>query len=348
VIGDGDKSGLPDRPIRLVEQVVSGDPAAWHQFVEATAGFLYSLAWRYARGDPDRAADLVVVALQGLRKPDADGQPFYRLRRYLDSLPSFGRRSRFITWLALVVKNLFRDWFREREGRRWLPKEIGELGPEEEAVFHALLWDGLSEAEAFHRLRARWPGMDEDAYDRLLDRVYRALSSRNLWNLYQDLLRRQPTLAVDETGGSRGEAVQVAERGPPFGPDRALEMKLRTEQAARIGRLLGLAIEALPAGQQQVVRLLALRGLSGEEVRRVLGYRKRQKVYDQMAKARRRLLATLTEAGVTAEQVEEVTGYLDRVRDGVLDEEKTPSGTRSRTAVRREQVDAPTTPPEEV
>lgn len=311
MVDTGAKPGLPDRPVRLIEQVVSGDRAAWHHFVEQTAGFLYSLAWRYARGDADRAADLVVVALEGLRRADADGMPFYRLRRYLDSLERFGKRSRFITWLALVVKNLFRDWFREQNGRRWLPKEIGHLGVRAQALYRALMWEGLDESEARQRLFSQWPDLAQDAFDGLLHDVYRALSSRNLWNLYQDLLRRQPALPVDGTGGSRGEAVQVADRNLRFRPDGALEARIRLEDAARIGRLLDQALSALPARQQQVVRMLALRGLPGEQVRRLMGFKKRQKVYDEMAKARRRLHAALVEAGVTAEQVREVEGLLD-------------------------------------
>lgn len=340
----GAKPGLPDRPIRLIEEVISGDPAAWHQFVEQTAGFLYALAWRFARGDSDRAADLVVVALDGLRRPDAQGRPFYRLRRYLDSLERFGRRSRFITWLALVVKNLFRDWFREHEGRRWLPKEVGDLGPKAQALFRALLWDGLDEAEAHQRLKAQFPELDSDAFDDLLLEVFRALSSRNLWNLYQDLLRRQPALPVDESGGGHKEAIQIAAVGSRWRPDKALDQKLRADAAERIAGLLGRAIDALPLRQQQVVRLLALQGLSGEEVRRVMGFRKRQKVYDEMAKARRRLHTLLAQAGVTADQVLEIDGFMDMLADG----EKPGSSARSVPAVRREGVDPRTSAAEEV
>ena len=47
----------------------------------------------------DLAAELVLVALEGMKKPDAEGREFYRLRKYLDSLKRFGSRSRFITWL---------------------------------------------------------------------------------------------------------------------------------------------------------------------------------------------------------------------------------------------------------
>jgi len=340
----GGKPGLPDRPVRLLQQVVSGDIAAWHRFVELSAGFLYSVAWRYARGDPDRAADLVVVALEGLRKPDAEGRPFYRLRRYLESLERFGRRSRFITWLALVVKNLFRDWFREQEGRRWLPKEIGQLDLKAQALFRALLWEGLDEVDAMQRLRSRWPDLDEEACSDLLLQIFQVLSSQKLWTLYQDLLRRQPALPVDGTGGSRGVAVQIAARDPRWRPDRALEIKLLAARAARIGQALALAVQSLPSVQQQVVQLLALRGLSGEEVRRLMGFTKRQKVYDEMAKARRQLGAALIEAGVSPDEIGEVTGFVDTV----LGAEKEPSNARSAPAVRREHVDPASTASEEV
>ncbi len=337
VAGGKKRQRQPRRPVELIERVVAGDEQAWQRFVEAYAGFLYSLAWRYARGDVDLAAELVLVALEGLRRADTEGRSFYRLRKYLDSVERFGRRGRFVTWLALVVKNLLRDWFREREGRRLLPKEIEQLDPRGQELFRALLWDGSSESEAFARLRSRWPDLDQESFDGMIEGVYAAIKERNLWNIYQDLLRRLPAVLVDETGRKAG--VQLADPHPESRPDKALEHKQRLQLAGRIGRLLQRAIEQLPNPTRRVVQLLLLRGLTGEQARRVMGFRKRQRVYDEMAKARGRIRTVLERDGVTAIEVREVTGLLH----GWLEEENPTAGSRSAREVRRKNEDTAST-----
>ena len=342
-VAAGKKKQLPPRrPVELIERVVAGDEKAWQLFVEAHAGFLYSLAWRYARGDVDLAAELVLVALEGLRRADAEGRPFYRLRKYLDSIERFGRRSRFVTWLALVVKNLLRDWFRAKEGRRLLPREIEQLDPRGQAVFRALLWDGLSESEAFASLRSRFLDLDHESFDCALEQVYSVLKERNLWNIYQDLLRRLPSVLVDESGRQAG--VQLADPHPKSRPDTALEHMRRLQLAGRIGRLLHKEIEQLPDPTRRVVQLLLLRGLAGEQVRRVMGFRKRQRVYDEMAKARRRIRKALEREGVTAGDVREATGLLH----GWLEKENSIRSSRSAADGRPESEYTADTTNEEV
>jgi RNA polymerase sigma factor (sigma-70 family) len=297
--------------VDLLQRVVAGDESAWQIFVETYAGFLYSLAWPYSRGDADLASELVVVALEGLRRSDAGGRPYYRLRKYLETLSRFGRRSKFVTWLALVVKNLFRDWFREQSGRRWLPKQIEGLSAAAQALFEALFWDGLTQPEALARLRRRWPALGDEEFDGLVGQVFAALDDRQLFRLYQDLLSRMPAFTADESADATGRLGVFWSQAAAGRPDLALEQSERQRQADHLGQVLREALAALPATAREVVQLLALRGLSGEQVRRVMGFRKRQRVYDEMAKARRRLRAWLERAGVTTQQVRDSLGWLD-------------------------------------
>jgi RNA polymerase sigma factor (sigma-70 family) len=300
----------PARPVALLRRVVAGETTAWHRFVEGYLGFLYSLAWRYARGEAELADDLVLAALEGLRRPDAAGRPFYRLRRYLGSIAEFGRRGRFTSWLALVVKNLFRDWFREREGRRWLPKTIASLDPAAQQLFRDLLWEGLSEAEAVARLRSGQPQLDGPAAERLLDQVRTALDEHQLRRLYAELLRRRPALPIDEVPAPGDARWEPLDPHPGSRPDGALELARRLRRADAVATALAESIAALPDAGRRVVELLALQGLSGETVCRVLGFRRRQRVYDEMAKARRRLRRALEARGVAAAEVRELTGLL--------------------------------------
>jgi hypothetical protein len=263
--------GSRDRPIGLIRRVIAGEQAAWEGFVKTYSGFLYSLAWRYARGDVDLASELVLVALEGLRKPDAEGREFYRL-----------------------------------------PKEIGGLDPLDQDIFKLVFWEGLSESEAFGTLSGQRQALGFEDFQSRLERIYAKLSEKNLLTIYQDLLRRMPSLPLGSkavAGGMR--PVQVADAHPEARPDRALEQSEDRAVAQEVQQALSDAIAALPRTTRQVLLLHALRQLSGEEVRRIMGFRKRQRVYDELAKAKKRIGSLLEKKGVDEDMVRRSIGYLD-------------------------------------
>ncbi len=305
------RTRLGERPVALLTRVVRGDPQAWRVFVENYCGFLYSLAWRYARGDVDVASELVLVALEGLQRADAEGRPCYRLRKYLDSLQSFGKRSRFVTWLALVARNLFRDWFRESGGRRLMPKEIKGLTPMEQSVFKLIFWDGYLEHEACHKLAIE-QGLSEAGFGAIVRKLYRKLNERHFRTIYQELLRRVPAVGTTQRYAFAGErAVEIPDVRPGSRPDLVLEMEEAKRAAFRVGGVLRQAVEELPARTRNVVLLLWVQNLSGEEICRVMGFRKRQRVYDEMAKAKRNIMIFLKKAGVEPELFRQAEGFLD-------------------------------------
>jgi RNA polymerase sigma factor (sigma-70 family) len=308
------QKGSTDRPVGLIQRVVAGQQTAWEEFVNTYCGFLYSLAWRYARVDVDLASELVLVALEGLKKPDAEGREFYRLRKYLDSLERFGSRSRFITWLALVTRNLFRDWFRDQEGRRVLPREMEGLDPLDQEIFRLVFWDGLSESEAFETWQGQKKNFTFKEFQNRLERIYSKLKDRNLLTIYQDLLRRLPSLPLDSSAIPGGSwSVQVSDPHPEARPDRALERTENQQTARKVGKILSAAILALPKVTRRVLLLHLFQGLSGEEVCRIMGFRKRQRVYDELAKAKRRIGSHLRKKGVDEEQASRCIGWLDGV-----------------------------------
>jgi len=302
---------LGERPVALLARVVAGDEQAWKRFVEEFHAFLYAVAWRYARADVDVACELVLVALEGLRKPDAGGTPFYRLRKYLDSLDRFGRRSRFVTWLALVARNLFRDWFREQEGRRLLPREVACLDPVEQDLFRSIFWEGMNESAPCSRTATRH-GLSGPACTRRLDHLMGVLAEKNLLKIYKELLKRPPTVPIGDRPQHEGGFVrEVADLHPASRPDQAMELAENQLIAVEVARLLDQAVASLGPRSRNVLLLHTLQGLSGEEIRRCMGMRKRQKVYDELAKARRQIRRRLVEAGIDAETTERVIGLVD-------------------------------------
>lgn len=270
------------------------------------------MAWRYARGDADTASDLVLFALDGLRKPGADGRAFYRLRNYLDSMGDFGRKSKFSSWLALVAKNLFRDWYRGKDGRRILPREIEDLGAFGQEVYKSLFWEWLSEDEAFETLKDSHPDLDRNEFDRQVDLLSEKLSDRNLWTIYQDLIRRVPHLSLDRFGpGEHPRPLDVADLSPFGRPDLLLQMSRDGILAAKVGKELLKAVNSLPAPTRNVLMMRMVRGLSGEATQRAMGFRRRQRVYDEIKKAKEQIRKFLARAGIGPEEVYRVEGWLD-------------------------------------
>jgi RNA polymerase sigma factor (sigma-70 family) len=301
-----------ERPIELLEKVVADDESAWETFVETYCRFLYSLAWRYARGDVDVASELVLVALEGLRKPDSDGQSFYRIRKYLQSMKKYSGRSRFTSWLALVAKNLFRDWFREHQGRRLLPKEIDQLDNISQDIFRQLFWEGFSEAEAYEWLKSRHPDLATADFDRRVIEIYQKLSQRNLWTIYQDLLRRLPPFSLNmPTAKKSSYLTEIADSNPFSRPDIWLQLSEERKIWQEVEYYLKQAIEELPSVTRNVVMMYIFRGMSGEEIQKVMGFRKRQRVYDEMVKAKRRIGRYLTQKGISADDFKRISGWFD-------------------------------------
>lgn len=306
------RKGTKDRPTWLIQRVIAGDQTAWEEFVNTYCGFLYSLAWRYARGDIDMASELVLVALEGIRKPDAEGREFYRLRKYMDSMERFGARSRFVSWLALVTRNLFRDWFRDREGRRVLPKEIEGLDIRDQEIFRLVFWEGLSESEAFETLIGHEKTLGFSEFQNRLECIYAKLSEKNLLTIYQDLLRRLPSLPIGSSAVAGGlRQVQVADARTETRPDKALEQSEDRAVAQEVRQALAEAVSDLPKVTRQVLLLYAVQQLSGEEVRRIMGFRKRQRVYDEMVRAKKRMASFLKKRGVDEEMIRRSIGHLD-------------------------------------
>ncbi len=326
---------LAPRPVALLEKIISGDTGAWQSFVRAYSGFIWSIACRYSRGDRDLASELFLAALEGLRRPDTKGQAYYRLRKYLDSLDKFGKRSRFTTWLALVIKNIFRDWFRQTQGRRWIPKEILELDEKAQALFKALVFDALTQTQAQTRLKSLWPHMGPDEFDSILEEVQEVFKKKSLWTLYRELLQRLPPSPLDHTGAGDGGYYPPDSR-PMSRPDLALEIKQRHQLAKHIHQMLMAAIESLPQKQRMVLELTSIQGFTGEQVKKIMGFRHRQKVYDLLANARQGLKRHLEKQGIDSQIISEVTGYMEHDLRNLF----SPTSTRSHPGFRQDTYES--------
>lgn len=126
----------------LVESLLAGSREAAEALVETTYGLVYASLMKLCGGDAALAADLT--------------QETYR--KAWTSLPEFGRRSRFSTWLYRIAYNSFLNHRRGAARTAFLEDVPGldpeDAGPSQEQV--------LSEREIRERLRRAVLELPED------------------------------------------------------------------------------------------------------------------------------------------------------------------------------------------
>ena len=165
-----------------------------------------------------------------------------------------------------------------------------------------------------------WPGgmpggksnISSREFDSHLQQIMDKLSEKNLLTIYRDLLRRVPALSLSAEPTQDGSRrIEIADPRPQSRPDKALELAEDRSVARRLTKLLEEAIQTLPSSTRNILMLHSIQGFSGEEIRRIMRFRKRQRVYDELSKARRKIGIFLKKAGVNREQIKRAEGFLD-------------------------------------
>ncbi len=303
----------------LVERVVAGDEQAWPTFVSQFSNLLFSLLWRYANGDQDRCSDLYLYVIEGLKKSNERGESFYRFRRYLQSIERYHGRGRLTTWLGRVTQNLVSDYFREREGRRTLPRAIQRLDLPAQKMFKMLFWDSLSERETFETVRSENPHLGRAEFDDYVREFNRLLKKSNRWSLYSEVIRRTPALPLHPCAPDRPERsaqVQVADPHPTAQPSVAV---IEGEQQAT-ARSMGRALRGLIAEMDEISRLVLVcrfrHGMTAKEIAKLVKQPDQKRIYTDIDKIVGHLKQALGQAGF---EWNAVCGGIGAI-DGLLDE----------------------------
>jgi RNA polymerase sigma factor (sigma-70 family) len=299
----------------LIERVVAGEEAAWREFAHQFSRLVFSFVWRYAGRDQDLCAELYLYVMEKLHQPSETGETFFRLRRYLASVDAYGGRGRLSTWLGRVTANLVSDYFREREGRRTVPRDIGRMDAQCQQVFKLLYWDNLSETEAFSTLRSGCPSLSRNRFDAMVEKVNRALKDCNRWSLYSEVLRRTPALPlhpVAEDGEVR--EVQAADPCETADPSRSLSAREEESQARSLGQKLLELLRSLPEDSRRMLWLRFQQEMSAAEIGKILRMEDK-KVYSEIDRLKHQLRDRLEGAGFRWENLD---GRLDAI-EGVLE-----------------------------
>lgn len=238
-----------------LSQWLERDPrSAWDALVEGYSGLILGVLARYTR-DPDQRMDAYLYVLEELQAQD-----FRRLRHFGHS-PSAHPCS-FETWLKLVVRNLYFDWFRHLHGRKSLPKEIQKLPALDQRVFKLVHWEGYSAQEAFEVLRGQENGLAFATFIQKLAHVEQLLSPINRAKIRRDIERARGPISLD-----------AEDTGPPI--EAKAESKVRTPEDEALlqerRKALWKLVEVLAAEDRLILRLRFFEGLTAKQIARAIG-----------------------------------------------------------------------------
>lgn len=265
-------------------QLLDRDPkSAWDRLVADYSDLILGVIARYTR-DRDSQMDAYLYVLEELKAQD-----FRRLRHYRQGA---GERScAFSTWLKLVVRNLYFDWFRHERGRKSLPKEIQKLPSTEQRAFKLVHWEGYSAQEAFEVLRGQVKNLRFGDFIRKLARVEERLSAINRAKIRRDIERARGPLSLDDDGEGPPLEARVEARAPTPEDDAALAERRRA--------LWGL-IQELPDEDHVMIRLRFFEGLTAKEIAAAIGIDDPMQVYRRVERICLDLRRRARELGVDA------------------------------------------------
>jgi RNA polymerase sigma factor (sigma-70 family) len=248
---------------RVLNELLDRDPrAAWDLLVEECSDLILGVIARYTR-DSDRRMDAYLYVLEQLKAQD-----FRRLRHYGEGVGF--RPCTFATWLKLVVRNLYFDWFRHEHGRKSLPKEIQKMGRIEQRAFKLLYWEGYSAQEAFEVLRGENSSLRFGEFVQKLARVEERLSPINRAKIRRDFDRARRPLSLDDD-----------KEGPPL--EARAEVRTPTPEdetaVAERGQALWNLIAELPAEDRLLVRLRFFEGLTAKQIAAATGMLEPPEIY---------------------------------------------------------------------
>ncbi len=238
----------------LIDLLDRDPKAAWDRLVDDYSDLILGAIARYTR-DIDARMDAYLYVLEELRAND-----FRRLRHYNQTAGP--RPCSFATWLKLVVRNLYFDWFRHEHGRKSLPKEIQKLGALEQRAFKLVHWEGYSAQEAYQILLGEHPKLRFDRFIERLSAVEAKLSAINRAKIRRDIERARGPLSLD-----------TDEEGPPLEARAAVRPPTPEDDAALAERRRALwrLIQDLPANDRLLVRLRFFEGLTAKQIAAAIG-----------------------------------------------------------------------------
>src|SRR5436309_8913847 len=183
-------------------ELVSGRPAAAADlFLDRYRRLIFAAIRHYAQ-DYDDVMDVCARVCEALREDD-----LRRLRTYA-AQPD--HRARFSTWLVTVVRHLTVDWFRHRDGRRYVSVIAEQWPPLRRRIFEHVFVHHHSHVAAYEMIRAEdAPALSFGEFLAELRTAYRAVTNGKRGHVLRELWPAPPPDAEPEPAAtSPGDAAQ--------------------------------------------------------------------------------------------------------------------------------------------
>jgi RNA polymerase sigma factor (sigma-70 family) len=225
-------------------------PQAWAEFLEVYSALLFQVV-RMFEADPDDVSGCFVFVCEQLSR-----DRFHRLRKFRPGGPAS-----FPTWIRAVTRRLCVDWYRSQSGRVQVFDSIAGLSALDQEVFRRVHQDGASLDEALLELGARFNALTGEQVSQSVERIQRALTSRQRWLLSTRKRQFEPLEAalLDDTHASL-DRLQDPAPGPE---DIAVERQRRAGVARALARL--------PSTDRFMLRLRFEQDLTLDQVARLSG-----------------------------------------------------------------------------
>ncbi len=292
----------------FVDKLALGDPDVWSYFVDNYSSLILSVVRRY-NADHDACMDAYTYILEELAAGD-----MRRLKHY--GRAGVARPSRFGTWLKLVVRNLYFDWFRHRFGRKSVPAEVQKLGDVGQSIFKVVYWQNYPPRQAFEVVRGQYPDLSYTDFLGYLSEVDGRLTGINRAKIRRDRMKalKPASLDVEREHGPPVETQALVERPAADAPG------LRQEAAGLLLELL----DELPAEDRLLLRLRFHEALTAPEIARVLNVPDPASIYRRLDRLCRALGKRAAATGVAARLQEDAESLTDLHLGWALSPERSP------------------------
>jgi len=270
--------GASSPPEKAPACLRESDPErAWAAFLQDHVDTVYRSVGR-ACSDDETARDVAAEVLTRLH----DGWP-ETVQRY--ERQGRGKRCRFDTWLAVVVRNLAIDVLRSWHGRRMLPRSVSRRPRWQQSLYRLVYWEGRSVAEAYEVLTTgeEFSGSLAEVADTLHD-LHATLPTSSRLPLPRVVSLETPAGPGDEEGATL-DLPDAAAVSPASGP-----------AAGDAREKLRRVMSGLDPNERLLLRMYFLEGVGAAELVQVVGVQSRSQVYTK------------------------VHGLLDRIRKALQDE----------------------------
>lgn len=255
---------------RLVDEILAGTLAAWHQFVERYSGLIYAtLRTHLLAEDEDEVRGAYVDLLYTL---------------YHGKLASFEGRSKLGTWLVLVARNAAFDRLRQLYGRGRPPAGWRALDPVTREVYRLAIVEGLGFDIVRRMARPAGPPLDEPELLGALARV-RALPRQPR----RPRLRGRDGISGCPKVSAREYALHLQLLSEETEGNRDPEATLVRREMALVHRRLLRELRGLPAQERRVLYLRFWRNLTAGAIAKRLGFAKERQAYSSIDRALRKL-----------------------------------------------------------